>query len=560
MTAIDGNGLTTKVFRDIQPRSGKVDIQTEPDGLEVVVYDYVVLAPQEIVTWVNHGLLLSVQDQHPFVFQEWGNGDTSKSMNVTLLSNDEKPLIVARFCLERNSTCGKTWICCSGECNESGKCADAPPTGPSIVTGTPTDAHTGIPDEVDVDNTFSQEPTLPRGNDTVGNNSVDDQNSTGITLQNARDDDGLGTSEMWLLSLLTFVVIMFPCCMGLFYCRRGRRRGTELANRSLDDSENSEEDKAPVTLVSSEKESSSVTSAICEKLSEENQRRSKLRAKLDIANFASAYETGTPETVAADTPTSAESTSPGLSISIDETLVRLDDILSRTFQFSRSRRREMSTPEKLDADGVTERATVGPLGMDVEGSYLNSFSHFLLPLGDSTAPDSPLREDPTNSFAVDTIGYSFVSSGLEDGLNDSAVHISDTHSVNSGSGRLLCQEPTVLASLLDASGADSAAEIDFFPESTANADTQMNLDSLRGDVAVAIQDEGDCPYTVTALGLELSLPRGKLEPPPFFDVDVGEESPSCNEDDYSDEEDKDESHQVEDTSFYSGDSVGHSLV
>jgi hypothetical protein len=568
MTAIDSNGVTTEVFRDVHPRNVTVDIQTEPAGLEILVDEYMVLAPQEIVSWVNHQVLLRVQDQPPFLFQEWGDGSTSKTMNMTLRSNDEKAVVVARFCLARNSFCGKSWICCSGECNESGMCV-----------GTSHNEYTDVPDEENVGNTSGDVATLPGDGNTVADSSVDNQSNNNIEnptdddgletseniLQNPMDDDGLETSEKWLLSLLTFVVIMFPFCMGLFYCRKGRSVRTEIISRSLDDSDDSES-AAPITFVASGKESSSVTSAICEKLAEENERRSRLRAKLDSSNVASANETGTPETLA-DTPTSTESTSAALSTSIDDTLVRLDDILSRTFELSRSRRHEKLT--KVNSDGVDESDTVVQRELDVERGYLDSFSNLLLPLGVSIAPESPLREDPANSFAVETVCFSFVSSGLEDGLNDSAVHVSDTHSVYSASGRLLRQEPTVPASLLDASGADSTIDFDFFPESSANADNQVNPESFRYNIAnnMAVQDERESHYSWTDSHPETSHSEGYslrqnlsqdviLESP---NGDMGKESPSCNEDDSFD--DKVESQQIKYKTSYSDDSAsGHSLV
>jgi hypothetical protein len=134
---------------------------------------------------------------------------------------------------------------------------------------------------------------------------------------------------------------------------------------------------------------------------------------------------------------------------------------------------------------------------------------------------------------------------------------------------LLRQEPTVPASLLDASGADSTIDFDFFPESSANADNQVNPESFRYNIAnnMAVQDERESHYSWTDSHPETSHSEGYslrqnlsqdviLESP---NGDMGKESPSCNEDDSFD--DKVESQQIKYKTSYSDDSAsGHSLV
>jgi hypothetical protein len=573
--------------------------------LEVVVDDYVVIAPQEIVSWVNFDLPLRVEDQPPFVFRGWEDGSTSKSRNLTISSANDKPIVIASFCLEQNSFCGKSSICCSGVCSSNGLCEGPPQTRPPFSTGISENEFTDVPDEDNVDDAFGDVPVLPGVGDPLGDDSVDYQSSSNVQ---GSKKGGLGTSEKWLLSLLTIVVVMFPLCVGLIYCRRGRSGRSDGAKRSLEDSDDGDEEQTPIVSIfttpgkdpiavigtSISEGASTFTSAIWEKLAEENERRAKLRAKLENGRFASVPTSlaGTPETVA-ESPASTKSPSSILSSSIDETLVRLDDILSRTFQFSRSRRSPQSTPEKPDDDNDAQQeyAAIPSPESDMEDVYLDTSSQLLLPLGDSAVPDSPLREDPASSFAVDTVGYSFVSSGLEDGLNDSAVHISDNHSVHSGSGRLLCHDPTVPTSLLDdASDEESATDPEFFPNMVAEVvrqlhpegereekgqnDSQKDSEVLEEEGAPdksvpaspgAPQDESDqVPLDVTTAG------ESTLEPPSFFDVSIGDASEGdAGEDTSSDEgrtaddsSDDEESPQIEPTSFYSGDdsSSGHSLV
>jgi hypothetical protein len=190
------------------------------------------------------------------------------------------------------------------------------------------------------------------------------------------------------------------------------------------------------------------TSYIWETLAVENERQARLRAKLSSSTFNSSGtdmrsvpQFGTPDT-AADSPASSNTGSNGgrnLSASIDETLVRLDDILSRTFQFSRSRNAEISNADRstLEDECLVAVSAVGCLtesaGVDEddddEASDHSDFAsaaaaRILIPLGDSPYPESPLRQERTTK-AADTSGFSYASCALEDEMNESAVRALD---------------------------------------------------------------------------------------------------------------------------------------
>jgi hypothetical protein len=209
---------------------------------------------------------------------------------------------------------------------------------------------------------------------------------------------------------------------------------------------------------------SNLTTSIWDKLAEENERRARLRAKLEIMTSGVTLAPRTPETVVGS-PLSLKtaSSSGALSASIDDTLVRLDDILSRTFQFSRSRKSEKVTPEKggqSEDENCEKEGAVGSPDSNMMDVYLDTSSQLLIPLGDSAVPHSPLREDIAYSFALDGNPFSFLSGGLEDDLNGSLVQTADNASVHSGSGRLLCQDPHVPTSLFDAQDESSVADSD----------------------------------------------------------------------------------------------------
>lgn len=73
MYAVDEIGLTKKIVRTIMPQTRNVTLKSVPSGLRVLVDESTVVTPVTITTWVNHDLLLNVEDQFPYTFKSWSD-------------------------------------------------------------------------------------------------------------------------------------------------------------------------------------------------------------------------------------------------------------------------------------------------------------------------------------------------------------------------------------------------------------------------------------------------------------------------------------------------------
>ena len=113
LKATDENGLTTTVNRLVQPLKIKVGIESDPPDMEVNVDAYPVTASEQIVSWQNHKLSLLANDQPPYVFQSWWDGNTLRERKVTL---EDGQSILAIFCVLENGPCSSDEDCCSGSC------------------------------------------------------------------------------------------------------------------------------------------------------------------------------------------------------------------------------------------------------------------------------------------------------------------------------------------------------------------------------------------------------------------------------------------------------------
>ena len=74
MYARDSNGLVTTISRNVLPKQVTMKFDTVPSGLEVLLDDYPVTTPAEIVSWENHKLRVGVKDQPLFKFGNWSDG------------------------------------------------------------------------------------------------------------------------------------------------------------------------------------------------------------------------------------------------------------------------------------------------------------------------------------------------------------------------------------------------------------------------------------------------------------------------------------------------------
>jgi PKD repeat protein len=468
MYATDDNGLTTEISRDIQPEIVLLDVTTEPEGLEIIVDYYRVQTPTQITSWVDSDLQLEISDQPPYVFVAWSDGNTNTSRTVATLSNDDNATttISAMFCLDYSASCideNITVSCCIGFCNEDGLCDDEPEQKPSIET---IQQLPDEPDEIDVvpstappsirpsavpkEASTKEDDIEPDKKQTLSGSSNPFEDEATIDLatsstkldanlqdnsNNSNNNNGLKPSGKWLLSLAVLLLCLAPCYLGYKYMQLYRQMEAELKKKpSYNDrrcqlptlcpsmiysSTIDEEDDIGIRsesydaspIVSSNRKNN-FDSPIWEKIAEENDRRVKLRAKLSSKDF-SPTSSGTPETtvLSPGTPCSMDSsaTTEVLTANIDETLVRLDDLLSKTFSrsFSRSSRRsrqENTSNNDLESQShqpADDSIATGAM-LDVDLNTSTNQSNLAPPRAlwlASNNTSSPLREES----AIETV-------------------------------------------------------------------------------------------------------------------------------------------------------------
>lgn len=145
MYAVDSNGVTTTISRNVKPKLVAVDFDTTPRGLKVVADETVLTTPTTITTWENHNLRLNVNDQSPNNFVSWsisGNrqtifkvpaaGSTNAKVTATF-SGSNTPIVAPKAApvrvpsvgaptsgLEAIPLIGKVRQCTSG--NKCGRC------------------------------------------------------------------------------------------------------------------------------------------------------------------------------------------------------------------------------------------------------------------------------------------------------------------------------------------------------------------------------------------------------------------------------------------------------
>ena len=82
LTATDSDGLTSTTTRDIMPKTKKLYFNTDPPGLELILDGFTLKTPDdgplEVLSWINHNLVIDVEDQGEMVFDRWNNGISSR--------------------------------------------------------------------------------------------------------------------------------------------------------------------------------------------------------------------------------------------------------------------------------------------------------------------------------------------------------------------------------------------------------------------------------------------------------------------------------------------------
>mmetsp|Transcript_4218 Transcript_4218/g.10012 ORF Transcript_4218/g.10012 Transcript_4218/m.10012 type:complete len:904 (-) Transcript_4218:128-2839(-) len=114
LKATDDNGLTTTVNRLVQPLKINVGIESDPPDIEVTVDAYPLRTSEQIVSWKNHKLNVLANDQPPFLFQSWWDGNTERERKITLEEDGQS--VLAIYCIQPNGSCSSDEECCSGSC------------------------------------------------------------------------------------------------------------------------------------------------------------------------------------------------------------------------------------------------------------------------------------------------------------------------------------------------------------------------------------------------------------------------------------------------------------
>jgi len=108
LTATDKNGLTQTVTRDIMPKTKKLYFNTDPPGLELKLDGFKIKtpddAPLEIISWVNHNLVIDVEDQGDMIFDRWNDGIESRYIANEVKEDFGKEVRTAIFVKSNPST------------------------------------------------------------------------------------------------------------------------------------------------------------------------------------------------------------------------------------------------------------------------------------------------------------------------------------------------------------------------------------------------------------------------------------------------------------------------
>jgi glucose/arabinose dehydrogenase/PKD repeat protein len=133
--ATDKDGLTTTISRRVNPLLVQLDVDSDPQGLKVLIDEFPVETPGTITTWQGHALHLDVEDQWPFIFSHWSDGGdhqhtidvpeaSGKNLFISAIfvaaptSSESIPLGGVRGCTSGNK-CGQ----CEGHCKKDSECA-----------------------------------------------------------------------------------------------------------------------------------------------------------------------------------------------------------------------------------------------------------------------------------------------------------------------------------------------------------------------------------------------------------------------------------------------------
>jgi hypothetical protein len=129
--ATDNRGLTASISRNVHPILALIHIDSEPQGMKVLVDDRPIMTPQHITSWANHELRLEVRDQLPYVFVSWSDGGERSHSKYLLATSQPRITLLATFvksttCVDNYSPCSTSLECCSDRC-AFGACRNGTP-------------------------------------------------------------------------------------------------------------------------------------------------------------------------------------------------------------------------------------------------------------------------------------------------------------------------------------------------------------------------------------------------------------------------------------------------
>ena len=230
---------------------------------------------------------------------------------------------------------------------------------------------------------------------------------------------------------------------------------------------------------------------IWEKIAEETERRSKLRAKYSSVTPSASTTPRTPETMETRESLSNldldASPSRTLTTNIDETLVRLDDLLAKCFtrKLARSCRKGDSNGDSLEDGTFKTKNTESDSNIVKVESY--ALAPIWLSSNQKSTPGSPLRERSDDSFVEATFSMSSLYSvgSLQEAPNEShALHLLEVSSSTNQS--LLIFQDTDLSTSNRGSSANESDINDSLMESGMMGDGERMT-----SIGLASTDEHD---------------------------------------------------------------------
>jgi hypothetical protein len=215
----DKDGLTAESSVLVQPSLVKVEVDTYPTGLKILVDEEPLPTLQEVWSWTEHDLHLKVENQPPYVFTSWSDGVISAERTVTL--NTTNLSFVANFCVQDGGSC-ELQRCCNATCNTNGKCGEGSEWDFLPATTSPEETDESAPSEVVSSNPEIFDISNPPLN-------VEHDSDTSGTLTMSEPRNGISAAGE---AMLIIVVLLSVAGIGLsLLYKRYRQQGQQSIRR-----------------------------------------------------------------------------------------------------------------------------------------------------------------------------------------------------------------------------------------------------------------------------------------------------------------------------------------